>query len=115
MNATVYISPEKDLTKFIFLKEEAHLYPYSLTLLKSLEVNNIPVYEIKLLNETDRYVESIMISFTFLDKEKNVIGVEVKEFIDIPAKTYIQELASLNNGRPFDGCRWFVIGVLTQK
>jgi len=114
-NATVYISPEKDLARFIFFNSEAHLYPYSLTLLKSADINSIPAYELKFLNGTNLYIESIMLSFVFLDEEGEIINIEVKEYIDIPAKTYIKELTTLNGGQPFHSCRWFVIGVSHQK
>lgn len=114
-NDLVYINPEKDIARFVLMKEGTQLYPYLLTLKKSAEVNGVPLYEIKFENKSNLYLESIVISFVFLNEDEDVIGVEVREFIDIPSKMYIEELVTLNNYQPFHTCRWFVIGVLTQK
>lgn len=104
-----------DLAEILVLREKEQTYPYSVKINKSAKVNNINLYELKFENEGNLYIESIIISFVYLNENNDVIGVEVKEYIDIPSKTVIEELTTLNNGRSFHDCRWFVLGVMTQE
>lgn len=114
-NKEISTGSKGNLLEVLISKGPEDIYPYFLEVKKSAKVNNTNLYEFKFKNEGDLYIESIIISFIFLDENKEVIGIEVKEYIDIPSKMIIEELVTLNNGRSFHDYRWFVLGMMTQE